>query len=87
MDLDSLSDLSYKRLSVVAYHLSSVSTSVSEIVWMRFSEVFGQSRLFLVIISDSCNMIQPSAIARVPSLTKVLSCVSKFIVLLIRLDP
>ena len=70
MDLDSLCDLSCERFYVVAYHLSSVSTSVSEIVGVELSEVFGQGRLFWLIISDSFNMIQTSAVARVPSLTK-----------------
>ena len=73
VNLDTLSDLSQERFSVVAYHLSSVSASVSEIVGVELSEVFGQGRLFWLIISDSCNMIQTSAVARVSSLTKVLS--------------
>ena len=38
-----------------------------------WNSLFGQGRLLWLIILDSCNVIQASAVARVPSLTKVLS--------------
>ena len=81
VNLDTLSDLSQERFSVVAYHLGSVGSSVSEIVWVELTEMLGQGRLFWLIISDSCNMIQPSTVARVSSLTKILSCDAVFLII------
>ena len=79
VNLDTLSDLSKERFSVVAYHLDSIGSCVSDVVGMKLSEMFGQGRLFGLIISDSCNMIQPSAIARAPSLTKLISSDTVFL--------
>ena len=73
MDLDTFSHFSLQGPLVVTDHLHSVCCSVPEVLQVELSDVFGQGRLLWLIILDSCNMIQASAVARIPSLTKLLS--------------
>ena len=65
VNLDTLCYLPDQGSPMVADNLSSICLGVPQVVRVELLQVFGQGRLFGLVTSDGCKVIQSSGVARV----------------------